>query len=470
MATAVIIGGGPTGLATAMLLARRGLDAVVLDRDPPAPDRVTEAWDAWRRRSVSQFRQVHFLQPAGKALLDEHLPAVIDELDAAGVRSVNLTAQMARLLPDGPGELDFGAFETRTTCRGPVLEFAFVNAARSTVGVELRNDTVVVGLLTGPPAVDGVPHVTGVVTGSGEEIRADVVIDAGGRRTPVPALLESIGAARPVEEGVDIGFVYNTRYYRGPVAPEYRGDPLAAVGSFSVLTMPGDDDYWSVTLYHSPKDKALRKIRDPEVFDRVVRSLPLQAHWADGRGDDEVVSMASSANATRSYVMDGVPCATGLVPIGDAWGFTNPSLGRGITFALMHAVPASDAIADHLDRPVDLAAAWDRVTTEHALPWHDATVAFDKVRGPEVEAFRQGLPDPHDPDDMAVAGARAFGSASHYDAQVLQWFGEISNCLTLADEVVARPGVLGRVLDVAIANPPYATPGPTRSQLEEMLA
>ena len=132
-------------------------------------------------------------------------------------------------------------------------------------------------------------------------------------------------------------------------------------------------------------------------------------------------------------------------------------------------MPASDAIADNLDRPADLVAAWDRVTTAHAVPWHDATVAFDRVRGPEVEAFRLGLPDPHDPNDMASAGARAFGSASHYDAQVLQWFGEISNCLTLGDEVVARPGVLERVLDVATANPPYQTPGPTRAELEHLL-
>ena len=179
--------------------------------------------------------------------------------------------------------------------------------------------------------------------------------------------------------------------------------------------------------------------------------------------------MASSANTTRSYVVDGVPCATGLLPVGDAWGFTNPSLGRGITFALKHAVPVADAIADHLDRPADLAVAWDRATEADAAPWHEATVAFDRIRGPEVEAYRQGLPDPHDPDDLAVAGARAFGSASHYDAQVLQWFGEVSSCLALPDEVVARPGAFERVLDVALANPPYATPGPTRSELEDLL-
>jgi 2-polyprenyl-6-methoxyphenol hydroxylase-like FAD-dependent oxidoreductase len=470
MAKAVVIGGGPTGLATAMLLAQRGLDTVVLDRDPLAPDTASAAWDSWERRSVTQFHQVHLLQAEGRSLLQTHLPEVIDEMASAGVPAYNLIEQLARAIPSGPGDVDFGAFETRTTCRRPLLEFGFVNAARRSRGVELRNSTVVTELVSGPSVLDGVPHVIGVKTDTGETISADVVVDAAGRRTPVPGLLESIGARRPVEQAEDVGFVYNTRYYRGPTAPEYLGDALAAVRSISILTMPGDEDYWSVTLYHSPKDKQMRRVRDPKVFDRVVRSLPLQAHWVDGESDDEVISMASTANTTRSYVIDGLPCATGLVPVGDAWGFTNPSVGRGITLGLKHAVGAVSTIAAHLDSPAEMALAWDRATQEQAVPWHQATVEIDRVRGPEVEAFRLGLPDPHDPNDLAVAGARAFGSAIHYDARLLAHYGEIMNCMTLASDVIARPGVFERIIEVASQNPLYETPGPDRRQLEDLLA
>ncbi len=470
MARAVVIGGGPAGLATAMLLARRGLETVVLDRDAPAPDTASAAWDSWERRSVTQFHQVHLLQAEGRALLQTHLPLVVDEMASAGVPAHNLIEQLARAIPGGPGDVDFGAFETRTTCRRPLMEFGFVSAARSSPGVELRNNTAVTELVSGPTVIGGIPHVAGVRTEAGETILADVVVDAAGRRTPVPGLLESIGAQRPLERAEDAGFVYNTRFYRGPTAPEYLGDALAPLGSISILTMPGDDDYWSVTLYHSPKDKQMRKVRDPEVFDRVVRSLPLHAHWADGMPDGDVISMASTANTTRSYVIDGVPCATGLVPVGDAWGFTNPSVGRGITLGLMHAVGVVPAIAEQLDNPAEMALAWDRVTEEVAVPWHRATVEIDRIRGPEVEAFRLGLPDPHDPDDLGVAGARAFGSAVHYDAGLLAHFGEIMNCMTLASDVVARPGVFERVIEVASQNPPYVTPGPDRGQLEALLA
>jgi 2-polyprenyl-6-methoxyphenol hydroxylase-like FAD-dependent oxidoreductase len=470
MANAVVIGGGPIGLAMAMVLSQQGLEVVVLDRDAPAPDEPGRAWEDWGRRSVAQFRQVHYLQPAGRRLLSERLPDVVDQLGAAGAVRFNAAALRAEVLFGGSGDVDLSAFETLTTCRRPVLEFGFVAAARCCRGVEVRNLCAVAGLVTGSELIDGVPHVVGVKTEAGETVLGDVIIDASGRRTSVPAMVEAAGGRRPLERSEDVGFVYNTRYYRGADLPEYRGDFLAAVGSISILTVPGDDGHWSVTLYHSPHDKAMRKVRDGKIFDRVVRALPLHAHWVDGRPVSDVVSMASTANATRQFVVDGQPCVTGLLPVGDAWGFTNPSIGRGITLGLKHAAAVADAICPVLDRPDEMAASWGHATRLHAQPWHDATVEFDRVRGPEVEAARLGEPDPHDPADPAVAGTRAFFSATHYDPQVLSWFFEIGGCFALPTEVLSRPGVLERVIAIASENPPYVTPGPDRSQLEALLA
>ena len=136
----------------------------------------------------------------------------------------------------------------------------------------------------------------------------------------------------------------------------------------------------------------------------------------------------------------------------------------------MHVVDIAPIVARHAGDPFMLAQAWERETHQRVSAWHNTTVQFDRIRGPEVEAFRQHLPDPHDPKDPTVARTRAFNSACHYDAQVLNWFGEQSNCLTLPAEVASTPGVVKHVFEVASANPPYQVRGPDRAELELLLA
>ncbi len=90
MAEIVIIGGGLTGQAAAMLLAVDGHRVRVLERDPAPPAAsAAEAWESWERRGVNQFRMLHYFLPRFREIVEAELPAVAAELDADGALRMN---------------------------------------------------------------------------------------------------------------------------------------------------------------------------------------------------------------------------------------------------------------------------------------------------------------------------------------------------------------------------------------------
>ena len=96
------------------------------------------------------------------------------------------------------------------------------------------------GSADGPVDCEGIPHVTGVRTTEGEEVSADLVVDAMGRRSKLPNWLEAIGARRPIEEAEDSGFIYYTRFFRSTtgLVPPYRAGLLTYFQSFRSSRSP----------------------------------------------------------------------------------------------------------------------------------------------------------------------------------------------------------------------------------------
>jgi 2-polyprenyl-6-methoxyphenol hydroxylase-like FAD-dependent oxidoreductase len=464
----IVLGGGVCGLAAAMLLARDGHDVTLLERDPaPVPDSLEEACDAWQRSGVAQFRQAHYLLSRGRAILDEELPEVRDALVAIGACRFDVLGLMPPRITDRaprPGDERF----VTITARRPVLELAFARVAAEEPGLEIRRGVGAEALIA--RRFNGVPHVTGVRTDTGDELTGDLVVDATGRRSQLPRLLEGIGADPLHEDAEDSGFIYYTRFFRarnGGGRPQPRAPLVSPLGSFSVLTLPADNDTWSVTLYIAAGDRALKALRHPDRFTAVIAACPLHAHWLDGEPITDVLAMGGVVDRYRRLVVDGRPIVTGVAVVADAWACTNPSLGRGMTLGLLHARRLRDFVRLHLEHPAELAEVWDTVTEAELAPWYRDTVAEDRARLRDIEAARRGGERPAPIDREAALLAGLFGAAGQ-DPDLFRAMLETRVCLATTREVLARPGVPERILELAPDGPPRL-PAPGREELLALL-
>jgi 2-polyprenyl-6-methoxyphenol hydroxylase-like FAD-dependent oxidoreductase len=449
MADIVVLGAGLTGLATALLLTRDGHRVTVLDRDPAPPAPGTE-WESWDRPGVAQFRFSHIMLPHWHAQMRAALPDVLDRLAAAGGCRLDLAAMLPPAAWDG-GRSGDGRFAT-LTARRPVLEAAFASP------VDVRRPVRVTGLV----ARDR--HVTGVRLADGTVVPAELVVDCGGRRSALPAWLAEAGCGRPRDQRDDAGFVYYGRHFRGTM-PVAAGPLLHHHDSVSVLTLPADNDTWSVAIVASGRDHALRALRDPDRWNAALARYPLAAHWARGTPLTGVDVMGGLVDRWRGMVVDGVPVATGVVAVGDAACCTNPSLGRGASIGLLHARTLRDLLRETgPDEPEKLVLRFAERTAAVIEPLYRATYWFDRHRIAEIDSDVAGLD--YRPADPRWQASRALYGAALRDPLAARANLTLGTLLGNPAEVFADPAVTARLG----GDPRYPLPGPRREELLAAIA
>ncbi len=467
----VIIGGGMCGLLTGMLLADDGHEVTILERDASEPPTTAEAsWNDWDRSSVRQFRLGHYFLPRFRIELDANLPRVVEAMVDTGALVTNPIEEIPEHFTGG---LQDGDDRFRSvTGRRPVIEAAVAQCAANTDRLQVRRGVTVVKLLTD----DAAPvHVIGVETEDGEQVMADLVVDASGRSSALPRLLAAAGAGDVVEELDDSGFVYYGRNYRssdGSIPPSLGGG-LQAYGSISTLTLAADNGTWQLVIVASGRDAALRKVRQADVFEEVWRSYPLVAHWLEGEPlADSVVVMANLEDRIRHFVTDGVPVATGLAPVGDSWACTNPSVGRGASMALVHAVALRDLLRDQspTDGPTAWSVAWHGRTAETVEPFYRETLNADRHRLAQIEAAIEG--ETYESDDPTHLFGEALGAASLKDPEVLRAFLDAFMLIRPLAELMTDEGLVAKTLELAateMADAPDLTLGLDRTELLALL-
>jgi 2-polyprenyl-6-methoxyphenol hydroxylase-like FAD-dependent oxidoreductase len=459
----LVIGGGVVGMGLGMMLARDGHAVTILERDAHAvPESPDEAWGSWDRKGVNQFRLPHLFLAGYRQILERELPEAAAAMERDGAVRFNPLLGAPDTMTGGHRAGD-DRFEMLSGRRA-VVERAVASVAEETTGLTIRRGTAVAGLVAGHEAVVGVPHVMGARTSDGEELTADLVVDCSGRRSALPGWLDALGARRPEEQRDDSGFLYLGRHFRGQM-PVALGAPLQHYGSISVLSLPADNDTWSVTLVTRSDDRALRGLKEVPRWAAAVRALPTVAHWLDGDSvEDRVVTISKIEDRHRDLWPAGTPVATGIVAVADAWACTNPSVGRGASVGMLHAQALRDTLRGvGPERPGELSEAFALATATTVEPWYQSTMSFDRHRLNEMRAIARGTT--YDPGDAAYEISKAIALAAGRDPDVFRGFLDIGGVLALPDVVLARPGLFDAVVTYGADWRDEPAFGPNRDEL-----
>jgi len=470
----VIVGGSAAGMFAALVLARAGHEILLLERESlePAFD-VESAAACALRPGAPQIPQPHIIMARCRELLAEHLADVHAALLDAGVSVAPLSTQMAPTLADKsprPGDERLTLLMTRRSTLDWVLRRTVAREPR----VTLHSGTRVTGLLARPGAP---PHVTGVQTQSGASIFAELVVDATGCRSPIDSWLKEIGAPPTHMERAECGIAYFSRHYRFRPGVSPPGLPttriVAALDEFNIGIWGADNGKMQMAIAPLAVDHRFRPARDPEIFTAVLRTVPTYAAWLDALEPiTGIFTMGGLQNTLRRFVVDGAPVVTGLHALGDSVCTTNPTLGRGLSFALWESLALRDILRDLPQDWTAQALAMDAFVTRNIAPFYEEQASVDAARMAMLRHAIFGAPAPNrvaaEEDRVTYGEVR---TAAQFDATAFRALWRIHAMAQKPLEVYTDPEVIASTRAALAENRERLSMAqPTRGQLLAALA
>lgn len=480
----VVVGGSLAGLISALALARDGHRVTIVERDAaPLPETAEGAFDTWKRSGAPQIWQSHALLGRLYGLIRDREPALLDKLLASGAEELTFQAQASQYFGEPefePGDDDI----VLLACRRTTFEWVLRRHILDTGLLDFRDGLEAVGLVaergSQPPRITGVRVRAG--RGPVEEIAADLVVTASGRRSQLSEWLVEAGAAAPREDLQECGIFYSSRFYRlneGAERPNQDGIIGGDLGYLKFGIFPADARTFSITLAAAPDDTPLRAILRDRGFAAAERALPMVREWVDpavATPLTEARGMARLENKRVHLIEDGEPIVIGLVAVGDALLHVNPITGRGCTLAWLAAYALADALRENSDDQRQLMFAFESAVERDLQPWFDTQIAQDRDAVEVNRAQRRGE-DPYrvvrddgtnDPKAYMRSVLReGLLPAMREDLVLLRKFMRVGHMLEVPANLLAQPEVMQRALlayERRHERPPRVT-GPSRDEM-----
>jgi 2-polyprenyl-6-methoxyphenol hydroxylase-like FAD-dependent oxidoreductase len=344
---AVIAGGGVAGLLAVAALASFFKRVTLVERDGTNTG-------GGARRGVPQGRHAHALLPRGLAALEELFPGftrrAIDRGAVAGNAAADVSWGVGGVRLAGAADTLPVIVSTR-----PFLE----DEIRRHVA-PLENVTLIDRARVSDFVHKG-SSVTGVVLereapGTDERLEAELVIDATGRASRLPAWLAAHGFAPPAEETMEVDVGYATARYAAD--PQRLGGRRALlVGATPgcsrggvVHAVEGDMIEVSLTGYRNEHPPATRAGFVAHAASLALPDIHRLIH--DAEPCSEIVTFRVAQTVRRHY-HKAKRLPSGLLALGDAVCAFNPVFAQGMTVAALEALALRESLREAGSRVLD---------------------------------------------------------------------------------------------------------------------
>ncbi|WNC73794.1 FAD-binding oxidoreductase [Thalassotalea psychrophila] len=336
---AVVVGGSISGIINARVLSDYFQEVIIVERDDPHHiDQV--------KKSTPQAHHAHHLLQKGQRELAKLFPELLENLVAAGTQAYD-SSKDYRIFQNGNWKHVFNSDITIMAGPRRIFETVLRRQLYHYANIGYRYNANVDKLLLN----DDSSVIEGVGLSNGEKINADFIVDASGKNSSFPKMLNQHGYPLPKETSQELNIYYSTYIF------ELTAQQVPEWGMMLLYgTRPIDKDFGYAALYGKNKQSLLvtlcsygceKPIRNHDEFISHAKSIVRKEIFEMIKNLTPVTELRTFKypKMFRRHFEQQSKLPQGFIASGDALGSADPISGAGMTKAVLEAQALNNILA-----------------------------------------------------------------------------------------------------------------------------